>query len=180
MIKWRFVLRFAGLGSVVERSATKAAIAQASLSAARRGARSNVDHIAPEVAAAYTLRMTRTRVVFRCDQNIMRAMRRGRAGARGGLWRHKCLGLRMPLAVLRAGTRYAVRGPMTAVLWASGVVQGVGLAKTLRGRSAALSRELADLELLAEPRWRVSRRRWRPKSVCRRRSSEPAPRRSPN
>jgi len=35
MIKWRFVLRFAGLGSVVERSATKAAIAQASLSAAR-------------------------------------------------------------------------------------------------------------------------------------------------
>ena len=167
-------LRFAGLGSVVERSATKAAIAQASLSAARRGARSNVDHIAPEVAAAYTLRMTRTRVVFRCDQNIMRAMRRGRAGARGGLWRHKCLGLRMPLAVLRAGTRYEVRGPMTAVLWASGVVQGVGLAKTLRGRSAALSRELADLELLAEPRWRVSRRRWRPKSVCRRRSS-PSP-----
>ena len=77
-------LRFAGLGSVVERSATKAEIAQASLSAARRGARSNVDHIAPEVAAAYTLRMTRTRVVFRCDQNIMRAMRRGRAGARGG------------------------------------------------------------------------------------------------
>ena len=69
-------LRFAGLGSVVERSATKAAIAQASLSAARRGARSNVAHIAPEVAAAYTLRMTRTRVVFRCDQNIMRAMRR--------------------------------------------------------------------------------------------------------
>ena len=55
MIKWRFVLRFAGLGSVVERSATKAAIAQASLSAARRGARSNVDHIAPEIAAAYTL-----------------------------------------------------------------------------------------------------------------------------
>ena len=84
MIKWRFVLRFAGLGSVVERSATKAAIAQASLSAARRGARSNVDHIAPEIAAAYTLGMTRTRVVFRCDQNIMRAMRRGRAGARGG------------------------------------------------------------------------------------------------
>ena len=84
MIKWRFVLRFAGLGSVVERSATKAAIAQASLSAARRGARSDVAHIAPEVAAAYTLRMTRTRVVFRCDQNIMRAMRRGRAGARGG------------------------------------------------------------------------------------------------
>ena len=82
-------LRFAGLGSVVERSATKAAIAQASLSAARRGARSNVAHIAPEVAAAYTLRMTRTRVVFRCDQNIMRAMRRGRAGAGGGLWRHK-------------------------------------------------------------------------------------------
>ena len=80
----------------------------------------------------------------------------------------------MPLAVLRAGTRYEVRGPMTAVLWASGVVQGVGLAKTLRGRSAALSRELADLELLAEPRWRVSRRRWRPKSVCRRRSS-PSP-----
>ena len=118
-------------------AATKAAIAQASLSAARRGARSNVAHIAPEVAAAYTLRMTRTRVVFRCDQNIMRAMRRGRAGARGGLWRHKCLGLRMPLAVLRAGTRYKVRGPMTAVLWASGVVQGVGLAKTLRGRSAA-------------------------------------------
>ena len=37
-------LRFAGLGSVVERSATKAAIAQASLSAARRGARSNVAH----------------------------------------------------------------------------------------------------------------------------------------
>ena len=37
----------------------------------------------------------------------------------------------MPLAVLRAGTRYEVRGPMTAVLWASGVVQGVGLAKTL-------------------------------------------------
>ena len=113
-------LRFAGLGSVVERSATKAAIAQASLSAARRGARSNVAHIAPEVAAAYTLRMTRTRVVFRCDQNIMRAMRRGRAGAGGGLWRHKCLGLRMPLAVLRAGTRYEVRGPMTAVLWALG------------------------------------------------------------
>ena len=80
----------------------------------------------------------------------------------------------MPLAVLRAGTRYEVRGPMTAVLWASGVVQGVGLAKTLRGRSAALSRELADLELLAEPRWRVSRRRWRPNSVCRRRSS-PSP-----
>ena len=74
-------LRFAGLGSFVERSATKAAIAQASLSAARRGARSNVDHIAPEIAAAYTLGMTRTRVVFRCDQNIMRAMRRGRAGA---------------------------------------------------------------------------------------------------
>ena len=71
-------------------------------------------------------------------------MRRGRTGARGGLWRHKCLGLRMPLAVLRAGTTYEVRGPMTAVLWASGVVQGVGLAKTLRGRSAALSRELAD------------------------------------
>ena len=119
-------LRFAGLGSVVERSATKvhpkAAIAQASLSAARRGARSYVDHIAPEVAAADTLRMTRTRVVFRCDQNIMRAMRRVRAGAGGGLWRHKCLGLRMPLAVLRAGTRYEVRGPMTAVLWASGVV----------------------------------------------------------
>ena len=67
-------LRFAGLGSVVERSATKAAIAQASLSAARRDARSDVAHIAPEVAAAYTLRMTRTtRVVFRCDQNIMRA-----------------------------------------------------------------------------------------------------------
>ena len=63
-------LRFAGLGSVVERSATKAAIAQASLSAARRGARSNVAHIAPEVAAASTLRMTRTRVVFRCDQNF--------------------------------------------------------------------------------------------------------------
>ena len=124
-------LRFAGLGSVVERSATKAAIAQASLSAARRGARSNVAHIAPEVAAAYTLRMTRTRVVFRCDQNIMRAMRRGRAGAGGGLWRHKCLELRMPLAVLRAETRYEVRGPMTAVLWASGVVQDVGLAKTL-------------------------------------------------
>ena len=80
----KMALRFAGLGSVVERSATKAAIAQASLSAARRGARSNVAHIAPEVAAAYTLRMTRTRVVFRCDQNIMRAMRRGRAGARGG------------------------------------------------------------------------------------------------
>ena len=81
-------LRFAGLGSVVERPATnnttKAATAQASLSAARRGARSDVAHIAPEVAAAYTLRMTRTRVVFRCDQNIMRAMRRGRAGARGG------------------------------------------------------------------------------------------------
>ena len=84
MIKWRFVLRFAGLGSVVERSATKAAIAQASLSAARRDARYDVAHIAPEVGAAYTLRMTRTRVVFRCDQNIMRAMRRGRAGARGG------------------------------------------------------------------------------------------------
>ena len=67
-------LRFAGLGSVVERSATKAAIAQASLSAARRGARSNVAHIAPEVAAAYTLRMTRTRVVFRCDPQP------------GGLW----------------------------------------------------------------------------------------------
>ena len=69
-------LRFAGLGSVVERPATnnttKAATAQASLSAARRGARSDVAHIAPEVAAAYTLRMTRTtRVVFRCDQNIM-------------------------------------------------------------------------------------------------------------
>ena len=31
MIKWRFVLRFAGLGSVVERSATKAEIAQALL-----------------------------------------------------------------------------------------------------------------------------------------------------
>ena len=62
----KMALRFAGLGSVVERSATKAAIAQASLSAARRGARSNVAHIAPEVAAAYTLRMTRTRVVFRC------------------------------------------------------------------------------------------------------------------
>ena len=97
-------LRFAGLGSVVERSATKAAIAQASLSAARRGARSNVAHIAPEVAAAYTLRMTRTRVVFRCDQNIMRAMRRGRAGARGGgSGDIRCLGLRMPLAV-RAGS----------------------------------------------------------------------------
>ena len=77
-------LRFAGLGSAVERPATKTATAQASLSAARRGARSDVAHIAPEVAAAYTLRMTRTRVVFRCDQNIMRAMRRGRAGARGG------------------------------------------------------------------------------------------------
>ena len=61
----------------------------------------------------------------------------------------------MPLAVLRAGTRYEVRGPMTAVLWASGVVQGAGLAKTLRGRSAALSRELADLERLAEPHWRL-------------------------
>ena len=55
-------LRFAGLGSVVERLATKGAIAQASLSAARRGARSDVVHIAPEVAAAYTVRMTRTRV----------------------------------------------------------------------------------------------------------------------
>jgi hypothetical protein len=64
---YKMALRFAGLGSVVERSATKAAIAQASLSAARHGARSNVAHIAPEVAAAYTLRMTRTRVVFRCD-----------------------------------------------------------------------------------------------------------------
>ena len=64
-------LRFAGLGSVVERSATKAAIAQASLSAARRGARSNVAHIAPEVAAAYTLRMTRTRVVFRLWVSII-------------------------------------------------------------------------------------------------------------
>ena len=83
MIKWRFVLRFAGLGSVVERSATKAEIAQASLSAARRGARSDVAHIAPEVAAAYTVRMTRTRVVFRCDQDIMRAKRGGRAGAGG-------------------------------------------------------------------------------------------------
>ena len=76
-------LRFAGLGSVVERPATKAATAQDSLSAARRDARSDVAHIAPEVAAAYTLRMTRTRVVFRCDQNIMRAMRRGR-GVRAG------------------------------------------------------------------------------------------------
>ena len=57
-------LRFAGLGSFVERSATKAAIAQASLSAARRrDARSDVAHIAPEVAAAYTVRMTRTRIV---------------------------------------------------------------------------------------------------------------------
>ena len=63
----KMALRFVGLGSFVERSATKAAIAQASLSAARRGARSDVAHIAPEVAAAYTLRMTRTRVVvFRC------------------------------------------------------------------------------------------------------------------
>ncbi len=76
-------LRFAGLGSVVERLATKGAIAQASLSAARRGARSDVVHIAPEVAAAYTLRMTRTWVVFRCDQNIMIATRRGRGGAGG-------------------------------------------------------------------------------------------------
>jgi len=76
-------LRFAGLGSVVERSATKAAIAQASLSAARRGARSNVAHIAPEVAAAYTLRMTRTRVVFRCDQNIQGGFTRRDLGYRG-------------------------------------------------------------------------------------------------
>ena len=58
-------LRFAGLGSVVERSATKAAIAQASLSAARRDARYDVAHIAPEVGAAYTLRMTRTTRVRR-------------------------------------------------------------------------------------------------------------------
>ena len=35
----KMALRFVGLGSVVERSATKAAITQASLSAARRGAR---------------------------------------------------------------------------------------------------------------------------------------------
>ena len=35
-------LRFAGLGSVVERSTTKAATSQASLSAARRGDRSDV------------------------------------------------------------------------------------------------------------------------------------------
>ena len=38
-------------------------------------------------------------------------------------------------------------------------LQGVGLTKTLRGRSAALSwalsRELADLERLAEPHWRL-------------------------
>ena len=61
MIKWRFVLRFAGLGSVVERSATKAEIAQASLSAARRGARSDVAHVAPGVAAACTVRMGRGR-----------------------------------------------------------------------------------------------------------------------
>ena len=52
MIKWRFVLRFAGLGSVVERPATKAATAQAFLSAARRDARSDVAEIAPGVAAA--------------------------------------------------------------------------------------------------------------------------------
>ena len=52
----KMALRFAGLGSFVERSATRAAIEQASLSAARRDARSDVAHIAPEVAAAYTLR----------------------------------------------------------------------------------------------------------------------------
>ena len=46
----KMALRFAGLGSFVERSATKAAIAQASLSAARRDARSDVAHIALEVA----------------------------------------------------------------------------------------------------------------------------------
>jgi len=174
----KMALRFAGLGSFVERSATKAAIAQTSLSAARRDARSDVAHIAPEVAAAYTLRMTRTRVgVFRCDQNIMRAMRRGRAGARGGLWRHKCLGLRMPLAVLRAGTRYEVRGPMTAVLWASGVVQGAGLAKTLRGplqrTCGPRTARGAALESLAAP--------LAPKKcVSAPKLSEPAPRRSPN
>ena len=108
---------------------------------------------------------------------------RMQAGAGGGLWRHKCLGLRMPLAVLRAGTRYEVRGPMTAVLWASGVVQGVGLAKTLRGRSAALSRELADLERLAEPHWRLESLAapLAPKKcVSVPKFSEPAPRRSPN
>ena len=49
MIKWRFVLRFAGLGSVVERSTTKAVTSQTSLSAARRGDRSDVAEIAPEV-----------------------------------------------------------------------------------------------------------------------------------
>ena len=43
-------LRFAGLGSFVERPATKAATAQAFLSAARRDARSDVAHIALEVA----------------------------------------------------------------------------------------------------------------------------------
>ena len=48
----KMALRFAGLGSFVERSATKAAIAQASLSAARRDARSDVAEIAPGVAAA--------------------------------------------------------------------------------------------------------------------------------
>ena len=42
-------LRFAGLGSVVERSTTKAVTSQASLSAARRGDRSDVAEIAPEV-----------------------------------------------------------------------------------------------------------------------------------
>jgi hypothetical protein len=61
-----------------------------------------------------------------------------------------------------------------------GRVQGFGLAKTLRGRSVALSRELADLERLAEPDWRVSRRRWRPKQcLSAPKLSESAPRRSP-
>ena len=50
----------------VKRSATKAAIAQAFLSAARRDARSDVAHIAPEVAAAYTLR---SKLIVRREQN---------------------------------------------------------------------------------------------------------------
>ena len=45
----KMALRFAGLGSVVERSTTKAVTSQASLSAARRGDRSDVAEIAPEV-----------------------------------------------------------------------------------------------------------------------------------
>jgi hypothetical protein len=45
----KMTLRFAGLGSFVERPATKAAIAQASLSAARRDARSDVARHLPTI-----------------------------------------------------------------------------------------------------------------------------------